>query len=57
MRKLIRLFVVALCMMILASCGEQRKQVTYEEQGPTEVFPTLNKEQIPYRIPAITLTS
>ena len=57
MRKMTRLFVAALCMMALASCGEQRKQVVYEEQGPTELFPTLDKEDIPYRIPSITKTS
>ena len=44
MRKMTRLFVATLCMVTLASCGEQRKQVVYEEQGPTELFPTLNKE-------------
>jgi hypothetical protein len=43
MSKMTRLFVAALCMAALTSCGEQRKQVVYEEQGPFEVFPTLNK--------------
>ena len=57
MRKMTRLFVASLCMAALTSCGEQRKQVTYEEQGPFEVFQTPNKEVTPYRIPAITKTS
>ena len=57
MRKMPRLFVASLCMAALTSCGEQRKQVTYEEQGPFEVFQTPNKEVTPYRIPAITKTS
>ena len=33
MKKLTRLFVASLCMAALTSCGEQRKQVVYEEQG------------------------
>ena len=57
MRKMTRLFVASLCMAALTSCGEQRKQVVYEEQGPFEVFQTPNQEVIPYRIPAITKTS
>ena len=44
MRNLSRLFVASLCMAALTSCGEQRKQVVYEEQGPFEVFQTPNKE-------------
>ena len=57
MRKMTRLFVASLCMAALTSCGEQRKQVVYEEQGPFEVFPTLTTEATPYRIPSITKTS
>ena len=57
MRKMIRLFAVSFCMVFLIGCGEQRKQVVYEEQGPFEVFPTLTTEAIPYRIPSITKTS
>ena len=57
MKKMTRLFVASLCMAALTSCGEQRKQVVYEEQGPFEVFPTLTAEAVPYRIPSITKTS
>ena len=57
MKKMTRLFVASLCMAALTSCGEQRKQVVYEEQGPFEVFATPNTEVTPYRIPAITKTS
>ena len=57
MRKLTRLFVASLCMAALTSCGEQRKQVVYEEQGPFEVFTTQNPDVTPYRIPSITKTS
>ena len=57
MRKMTRLFVASLCMVALTGCGEQRKQVTYEEQGPFEVFTTPNTEVTPYRIPSITKTS
>ena len=57
MRKLTRLFVASLCIAALTSCGEQRKQVVYEEQGPFEVFTTQNPDVTPYRIPSITKTS
>ena len=57
MKKLTRLFVASLCMAALTSCGEQRKQVVYEEQGPFEVFTTQNPDVTPYRIPSITKTS
>ena len=57
MKKMTRLFVASLCMVALTGCEEQRKQVVYEEQGPTEIFTTPNTEVIPYRIPSITKTS
>ena len=50
MKKLTRLFVASLCMAALTSCGEQRKQVVYEEQGPFEVFTTQNTEVVAQRI-------
>ena len=57
MKKMTRLLVASLCAIALTGCGEQRKKVVYEEQGPFEVFPTLTTEDIPYRIPSITKTS
>ena len=56
MRKMTRLFVASLCMAALTSCGQQAKNAVIEPKE-VDVFPTLTTEAIPYRIPAITLTS
>ena len=56
MRQMTRLFVASLCMAALTSCGQQAKNAVIEPKE-VDVFPTLTNEAIPYRIPAITLTS
>ena len=56
MKKMTRLFVASLCMATLTGCGQQAKNAVIEPKE-VDVFPTLTNEAIPYRIPAITLTS
>lgn len=58
MKKSISMFAMSLLLTgSLISCGQQAKNSVVEPKEPFDVFPTLTTEAIPYRIPAITMTS